>query len=87
MERTENQDGTVEMKAAPGEDLRHFDVNGRFTCNPDHPWSGNREDAPNGVRHENASEVGEQEDGYPGGDIVTYECADCGHRWKSELPQ
>ncbi len=32
-------------------------------------------------------EVGEQEDGWPGGDIVTYECPNCGTRWKQELPQ
>ena len=25
--------------------------------------------------------------GWPGGDIVTYECRNCGHRWKAELPQ
>jgi len=37
--------------------------------------------------HPDAKEVGEQQDGYPGGDIVTYECSHCGARWKEELPQ
>ena len=37
--------------------------------------------------HPDAREVGEQEDGYPGGDIVRYECPHCGARWKEELPQ
>ena len=37
--------------------------------------------------HPNAREVGEQEDGYPGGDIQRWECPDCGARWKQELPQ
>lgn len=39
------------------------------------------------VEHDAAHEVGEQEDGYPGGDIVTMECSNCGVRWKQELPQ
>lgn len=59
----------------------------RFQCTPDNPWPGK----PSGERvmvvHSDVHEVGEQEDGYPGGDIVTYECRNCGHRWKSELPQ
>ena len=29
--------------------------------------------------HPDAREVGDQEDGWPGGDIVTYECPHCGH--------
>lgn len=37
--------------------------------------------------HTNAHEVGEQEDGWPCGDIVRMKCDDCGHRWKEELPQ
>jgi len=37
--------------------------------------------------HPDAVEVGEQQNGYPGGDIVTYECPNCGARWKEELPQ
>ena len=44
-------------------------------------WGGGR------VVHPDAHEVGEQQDGYPGGDIVTMECPNCGHRWEQELPQ
>jgi len=39
------------------------------------------------MAHPNAREVGDQEDGYPGGDIVYWERPDCGARWKEELPQ
>ncbi len=55
-----------------------------FICTPEKPWQPSY-GAP--VRHTNTREVGEQEDGYPGGDIVTIECKDCGHRWRRELPQ
>lgn len=34
-----------------------------------------------------AHEVGEQHNGYPGGDIVTMECKVCGKQWERELPQ
>ncbi len=37
--------------------------------------------------HENVVEVGEQEDGYPGGDIITVKCLNCGKTWRVELPQ
>jgi len=37
--------------------------------------------------HPDAREVGDQESGWPGGDIVTYECPHCGARWREELPQ
>lgn len=71
MERTENADGTVTHKATkPGEDLRNFDADGRFICNEDHPWSGNRDDAPHGVRHVDAT----TEDG-------TTTCPHCNASW------
>jgi len=44
-------------------------------------------DAPGKWEHEGAFEVGDQEDGWPGGDIVKYECPNCGKTWKTELPQ
>ena len=58
----------------------------RIQCTPEHPWT--REDSDDLlVAHSDVVEVGDQADGYPGGDIVTYECRNCGHRWRSELPQ
>lgn len=55
-----------------------------YVCTKEAPWTPN---IGSPVRHPDASEVGGQEDGWPGGDIVTYECPNCGHRWRSELPQ
>lgn len=60
-------------------------ANGLFLCSPEQPM-------PKGAEiirwaHTNVVEVGEQEDGYPGGDLVTYKCKDCGQTWESELPQ
>ena len=57
---------------------------GEYVCTKDAPWSP---DKGTPVRHVDAHEVGEQEDGYPGGDIVTYKCPHCGKRWRAELPQ
>ena len=56
----------------------------RFQCTPETPWTPGK---PTPVAHSNVHEVREQEDGWPGGDIVTYECRNCGHRWRAELPQ
>ncbi len=57
-----------------------------FICTPENPWVA--DDAERRiVIHRDAKEVGEQEDGWPGGDIVTYECPHCKHRWQAELPQ
>lgn len=56
----------------------------RFLCTKENPW---KPGLGTPVTHDDAHEVGEQEDGWPGGDIVTYECRNCGHRWKAELPQ
>lgn len=53
-------------------------------CTKEKPWTP---DMGFPVEHDGAHEVGEQEDGYPGGDIVTMECSNCGVRWKQELPQ
>lgn len=55
-------------------------------CTKEHPWDGKVRSGVR-VRHSEVREVGEQQDGYPGGDIVTYECRNCGHRWTAELPQ
>lgn len=58
-----------------------------FTCTKEHPWSREIDTSDMQVCHPDAHEVGEQEDGWPAGDIVTYKCPNCGHRWKMELPQ
>lgn len=55
-----------------------------YTCTAEAPW---KPEYGLPVRHTKVREVGEQEDGWPGGDIVTYECQNCGKRWRSELPQ
>jgi hypothetical protein len=55
-----------------------------FMCTKENPWS---EGKPTPVRHSRVVEVGDQRDGWPGGDIVTKECLNCGTTWKEELPQ
>lgn len=55
-------------------------------CTKEQPWDGKKQKNHQVLHHE-VREVGEQQDGWPGGDIVTYECKCCGHRWKTELPQ
>ena len=57
---------------------------GNFLCAPKHPMPNN---APGRWEHTNAGEVGDQENGWPGGDIITVRCADCGKQWREELPQ
>jgi hypothetical protein len=38
--------------------------------------------------HPKAREIHDSQiDGWPGGDIVTMECPDCGKQWEVELPQ
>jgi hypothetical protein len=56
-----------------------------WECTKETPWKP--EEWKGRVSHPDAHEVGEQENGYPGGDIVTYECPNCKHRWRAELPQ
>jgi len=53
------------------------------TCTKDDPW---REDMGKRGIHPDAKE-GSQHDGYPGGDIVKWECPNCGVHWREELPQ
>jgi hypothetical protein len=59
---------------------------GTFICNSAHPWRPGIE-GERRVYHAVHREVGEQVDGWPGGDIVRYECLSCGHTWTAELPQ
>jgi hypothetical protein len=56
----------------------------RFQCTKATPW---KPAYGRYVEHDNTHEVGEQRDGYPGGDWITVECRNCGHRWEQELPQ
>lgn len=60
------------------------DKYGYAVCTPERPWTP-ADGTP--VSHTNAHEVGEQENGYPGGDIVRMRCKDCGVEWRAELPQ
>lgn len=56
-------------------------------CTEEAPYSEEQDAGNFRWHHPNAYEVGEQEDGWPGGDIVTYYCPVCGLRFKVELPQ
>ena len=55
-------------------------------CTRENPWDGTRVEGQR-VRHHEAHEVGDQEDGWPGGDIVKVHCPVCGETWREELPQ
>jgi rubrerythrin len=57
--------------------------NGRFVCTADNPMPLRA----TGRWEHDAEEVGDQEDGWPGGDYQAYRCKNCGHIWKEELPQ
>lgn len=37
--------------------------------------------------HSETHEIGEQESGWPNGDIITIECRSCGEHWREELPR
>ena len=54
-----------------------------FICTPATPWQAGM---PTPVVHTQAQEIACR-DGYPGGDIATMRCANCGHEWTMELPQ
>jgi len=60
------------------------DVRGFNLCTKENPW---KPEMGVPVMHEDAKEVGDQEAGYPGGDIVTMRCPNCGHEWRKELAQ
>lgn len=55
-------------------------------CTKENPWDRVKREGER-VRHHNVYEVGNQESGWPSGDIITNECENCGTRWKEELPQ
>ena len=68
----------------PSDDPIQIDRHGYRVCTAARPWTP-ADGTP--VVHEGAHEVGDQRDGYPGGDIQGYACRDCGHTWSEELPQ
>lgn len=56
-------------------------------CTSDAPWDRIRGRATGDrIIHPDAKETA-QRDGYPGGDIVDYECPNCGVRFSVELAQ
>lgn len=55
-----------------------------YLCTPEKPW---KPEYGMPVQHKNVEEIGDQESGWPSGDIQRYRCKDCGATWKSELPQ
>ena len=59
------------------------DICRRHICNASAPW---HKGAGGGI-HPQGREVGEQEDGYPGGDIIRCHCPVCEVTWKVEFPQ
>jgi len=61
----------------------------RRQCTKENPYTPerNKTEPGYGCVHSAAHQVGEQEDGWPGGDIVRMRCNNCGVEWKSELPQ
>jgi len=55
-----------------------------FYCRAEHIWQPGIKAFK--VLHPDAVEL-RQEDGWPGGDVVVYECPHCKHRFRIELPQ
>lgn len=52
-------------------------------CTKQRPWNGKRERGDK-VCHHDTEQVGKQQDGYPGGDIVRIRCKNCGHTcWRA----
>lgn len=56
-----------------------------FICTKEIPWTPDVTGTL--FLHPDAHEVGEQQDGWPSGDIVTMLCPHCGKQWEKELPQ
>ena len=56
----------------------------RYLCTEKAPW---KPEYGGGVMHDDVEEIGDQIDGYPGGDLQKYRCKNCGHEWTAELPQ
>lgn len=56
-----------------------------FVCTAARPWRRISDGMP--AIHPDARELGDQRDGWPGGDLVTMRCPHCGVSWEKELPQ
>lgn len=56
-------------------------------CTEENPYTPEKHNKGDFWVHTEAYEVGDQMDGYPGGDIVTMKCPTCGITWQRELPQ
>lgn len=56
-------------------------------CTQENPFKQEKLEKEDFWIHEKSHEVGEQIDGYPGGDIITLQCEICGTKWTEELPQ
>lgn len=63
----------------------------RRECTKGNPYTKERDKNEPGYGWTHADdavhEVGDQENGWPGGDIVRMRCTNCGHEWEKELPQ
>jgi transposase-like protein len=57
--------------------------NTRFICTKENPWDKTKGRAS----HPDAKAIGEQETGWPSGDIQRYKCPWCGLSFSEELPQ
>lgn len=55
-----------------------------YVCTAERPWTPSFGEP---VVHPDCYEVGEQRDGYPGGDLQDYKCPNCGTVFTVELPQ
>jgi len=58
-------------------------MNERHICTAENPWKSGMGRAI----HPDAVAVGEQQDGWPSGDIQSYKCPHCGLQFTVELPQ
>jgi len=59
----------------------------KHVCTREDPYDREKHKDCHPIVHPEARQVGEQEDGYPGGDIIIMVCPICKTRWRRELPQ
>ncbi len=56
-------------------------------CTEAKPYSEDRDNVNVCWQHSKVIEIGDQENGYPCGDIQRMKCLNCGVEWDEELPQ